>query len=263
MLSHSNCLHPLLFLDERASDPADFALITLDRLTRRQRLEDAALVGDLYARGPNDSPDGLPPNYLEAAQWYRRAADQGNPSAQNKIFIPMIVGLALGTLFFVLVDPRILVLGIAAVTLIFTARYFLRDRLRLNAVGAPVQPVKALVCGTLAGFTTFIAHSGAPPIAMYLLPRGLGKTMFAGTTVALLTFSNCFKIMPYIWFGIERPQAFWQALPLLPAIPLGVWLGKRLHDRLDEQRLYFWCYVLVGAAGAKLLADSLRQMLVA
>ena len=175
----------------------------------------------------------------------------------------MIVGLAVGTLFFVLVDPRILVLGIAAVTLIFTARYFLRDRLRLNAVGAPVQPVKALVCGTLAGFTTFIAHSGAPPIAMYLLPRGLGKTMFAGTTVALLTFSNCFKIMPYIWFGIERPQAFWQALPLLPAIPLGVWLGKRLHDRLDEQRLYFWCYVLVGAAGAKLLADSLRQMLVA
>ena len=60
-------------------------------------------------------------------------------------------------------------------------------------------------------------------------------------------------------FAAERKRA----LPLLPAIPLGVWLGKRLHDRLDEQRLYFWCYVLVGAAGAKLLADSLRQMLVA
>lgn len=175
----------------------------------------------------------------------------------------MVVGIGLGTLFFVLVDPRILVLGIAVVTLIFTARYFLRDRLRSNTAGAPVQPVKALVCGTLAGFTTFVAHSGAPPLAIYLLPRGLNKTMFAGTVVALLTFSNMFKIVPYIWFGIERPQAFWQALPLLPAIPLGVWLGKKLHDRLDEQRLYFWCYVLVGAAGLKLLFDSLRQLLAA
>jgi uncharacterized membrane protein YfcA len=173
----------------------------------------------------------------------------------------MIVGLALGTLFFVLVDPRVLGMGVATITLLFTARYFLRDRLRSNAEGAPVQPIKALACGTLAGFTTFVAHSGAPPIAMYLLPRALGKTMFAGTTVALLTFSNVFKIVPYLWVGLERPQAFWQALPLLPAIPLGVWLGKRLHDRLDEQRLYFWCYVLVGAAGLKLLADSVRQIL--
>ena len=173
----------------------------------------------------------------------------------------MILGLALGTLFFVLVDPRILMLGIAVVTLLFTARYFLRDRLQPKIGATPVSPVKAMVCGTVAGFTTFVAHSGAPPLAMYLLPRGLGKTMFAGTVVALLTFSNIFKIVPYVWFGIERPEAFWQALPLLPAIPLGVWLGKRLHDRLDEQRLYFWCYLLVGAAGLKLLADSLRQLL--
>lgn len=171
----------------------------------------------------------------------------------------MVFGIVLGTLFFVMVDPRILVLGIAVVTLLFTARFFLRDRI-MPKIGAPVSPVKALVCGTLGGFTTFVAHSGAPPLALYLVPRGLGKTMFAGTVVALLSFSNIFKIVPYIWFGLERPEAFWQALPLLPAIPLGVWLGKKLHDRLDEQRLYFWCYSLVGAAGLKLLADSVRQL---
>ena len=39
------------------------------------------------------------------------------------------------------------------------------------------------------------------------------------------------------------------AVALMPAVPLGVWAGKRLHDRLDEQRLYFWCYLLVGVAG--------------
>lgn len=51
-------------------------------------------------------------------------------------------------------------------------------------------------------------------------------------------------------------------LPLLPAVPLGVWVGKRLHDRLDANRLYFWCYLLVGAAGLKLLIDSMVKLLV-
>jgi uncharacterized protein len=172
----------------------------------------------------------------------------------------MAIGIALGALFFVMVDPRILVLGIALVTLTFAARYFLRERLRPRA-GAPVSPVKAVVFGAIGGFTTFISHAAAPPISVYLLPRGLPKSMFAGTMVALLTFSNMFKIVPYAWFGLQRPEALWQTLPLLPAIPLGVGVGKLLHDRLDADRLYFWCYLLVAAAGLKLLADSVIKLL--
>jgi len=172
----------------------------------------------------------------------------------------ILVGLILGVLFFALVDQRVLVLGIALVTLAFAARYFLRDRFKLDG-GQPVSPAKALLFGGIGGFTTFIAHAAAPPISVYLLPRGLPKTIYAGTMVALLTFSNIFKIVPYLWFGIQRPEALWQALPLLPAIPLGVWAGKAMHDRLDADRLYFWCYLLVGAAGLKLLVDSALKLL--
>ena len=172
----------------------------------------------------------------------------------------MVVGVGLGALFFVLVDGRILVLGIALVTVSFAARYFLRQRFA-PVTHAPVSPVKALLFGSIGGFTTFIAHAAAPPLSVYLLPRGLPKSVYAGTIVALLTFSNVFKIIPYLWFGIQRPEAFWQALPLLPAIPFGVWVGKRMHDRLDADRLYFWCYVLVAAAGLKLLLDSTLKLL--
>jgi uncharacterized membrane protein YfcA len=172
----------------------------------------------------------------------------------------MVVGVGLGALFFVMVDQRILVLGIAVVTIVFAVRYFLRERFKPQT-GLPVSPPKALIFGTVGGFTTFIAHAAAPPISVYLLPRGLSKTAYAGTMVALLTFSNAFKIIPYIWFGFQRPEALWQALPLLPAIPLGVWLGKRMHDRLDANRLFFWCYLLVGVAGLKLLADSVAKLL--
>lgn len=172
----------------------------------------------------------------------------------------MIAGMGLGVLFFAMVDQRFLMLGIAMVTLVLAGRYFLRDRFK-QATGAPVSPVKAMIFGGIGGFTTFVAHAGAPPIAVYLLPRNLPKTIYAGTMIALLTFSNIFKIFPYIWFGIQRPEALWQSLPLLPAIPLGVWLGKVLHERLDADRLYFWCYLLVAAAGLKLLVDSTIQLI--
>jgi uncharacterized membrane protein YfcA len=171
----------------------------------------------------------------------------------------MLIGVALGALFFVMVDARVLALCIAAVTLVFAARYFLRDRFR-PATGAPVSPAKALFFGGLGGFSTFISHAAAPPLSVYLLPRGLPKTILAGTIVALLTLTNTIKLVPYGWFGLQRPEALWQVLPLLPMVPLGVWLGKLLHDRLNEERLYFWCYLLVAAAGLKLLTDSVVKL---
>jgi uncharacterized membrane protein YfcA len=161
-------------------------------------------------------------------------------------------------LFFALIDPRVLALGIAVVTLIFAARYFIGSR--TGAAGAPVSPVKASIFGTIAGFTTFIAHAAAPPLTVYLQPRGLPKSVFAGTLVGLLTMSNVIKIIPYLWFGLRRPEALWQILPLLLAIPLGVWVGKIMHDRLDERKLYFWCYLLVGGAGLRLLVDSALRL---
>lgn len=170
----------------------------------------------------------------------------------------MLVGLGIGALFFALIDPRILALGIAVVTLIFAARYFLGSKAK--AGGEPVSPGKASIFGTIAGFTTFIAHAAAPPLTVYLQPRGLPKSVFAGTLVGLLTMSNIVKIIPYGWFGFHRPEALWQVLPLLPAVPLGVWIGKIMHNRLDERKLYFWCYLLVGAAGLRLLMDSVLRL---
>jgi uncharacterized membrane protein YfcA len=172
----------------------------------------------------------------------------------------MAVGVLIGVVFFVSVDPRVIGLGIALVTLVFTARWFLRER-RMQRPPAPISPAKALACGTLAGFTTFVAHSGSLPLALYLLPRQLSKTVYAGTTVALFLLTNTLKLIPYLWLGWQRPDAMWQTLVLLPAVPIGVWVGKVLHDRLDQHRLYFYCYLLVGAAGLKLLFDSVVKLL--
>ena len=172
----------------------------------------------------------------------------------------MAIGLCLGAVFFVSVDPRLVALGIAIVTLWFTARWFLHER-RAVPSNAPVQPLKAIVCAAASGFTTFIAHGGNPPIAYYLLPRGLPKSVYTGTMIGLFLPSNTVKLVLYVVMGAFTREIFLMALALLPAVPLGFWAGKRLHERLDEHRLYFVLYALLAVTGLKLLVDSVRALL--
>jgi len=171
----------------------------------------------------------------------------------------ILIGLMFGVLFFVSVDPRFVSLGIAIVTLWFTARHFLQDRSHRPAP-RPVEPLRAIAAATLSGFTTFIAHGGGPPIAFYLLPRALSKTVYAGTYVALFFFSNLVKLGLYLWLGMREPTALWAAAVLIPAIPLGIWAGKKFHDRIDEDQLYFLLYLMLGIAGLKLLYDSVSAL---
>ena len=171
----------------------------------------------------------------------------------------ILTGLALGAIFVAEVDSRIVALGISIVTLWFAARYFLRDR-SVPLAHTPANPRLALICGGLSGFTTFISHGGNPPIAYYLLPRGLPKTVYAGTMIALFLVANTVKLALYLWLSVNDLRVLLMAAALMPAVPLGVWAGKRLHDRLDERRLYFWCYLLVGVAGFRLFIDSALKL---
>jgi uncharacterized protein len=172
----------------------------------------------------------------------------------------LLMGLALGWAFFTAVDTRIVILVIALVTLGFTLRWFLKDRIDPPPPHG-VQPARAVGLAVLSGFTTFIAHAGGPPIAMYLLGRRLDKAVYAGTTVAIFMLGNVIKLGPFVLLGLERPQTLAAAVALSPIVPFGVWAGKALHDRMDQQRLYIWCYGLLAVTGLKLLFDAVRAFL--
>ncbi|MFX5122941.1 hypothetical protein ABTC78_19310, partial [Acinetobacter baumannii] len=80
--------------------------------------------------------------------------------------------------------------------------------------------------------TTMLAHAGGPPLAMYLLRRGLPKAVYAGTTSLVFTVGNIVKVAP--WLIVAQPGRTMLAAGLvcLPLVPLGVWAGWRLHERL-------------------------------
>ena len=172
----------------------------------------------------------------------------------------LVIGIGIGYLVFVRIDPRIVTLLIGVTTLAFTLQWFLKGR--LAAPGArPVSRPLALLAGTASGFTTFVAHAGGPPVAMYLLARGLPKHILVGTTIALFTLANWLKLPPYFALGLQHHEALWGSLVLAPAVPLGIWLGRIVHDRLGQKTLFVWCYGLLAVAATKLTIDAALALL--
>lgn len=172
------------------------------------------------------------------------------------LLVPSLaIGTAIGFMLMKVVDPHGFAILIALITLAFTGLWF-RGGGRI--VRQPRSKAKAIVAGTASGISSMMAHSGGPPVAMYLLPLGLPKVVYAGTSSSFFAAGNLMKVAP--WLALARPGAeLWTLMALcLPLIPLGVWSGFRLHERLDQRQLYRVCYALLTLTALKLLWDGLR-----
>jgi uncharacterized membrane protein YfcA len=182
------------------------------------------------------------------------------PGTWSKIDLMVLLpgltcGIALGFLVMTVIDRNAVAIVVALTTLAFTGLWF-RGGGRI--VQRPRSTPKALIAGTASGLTSMVAHSGGPPIAMYLLTLGLPKAVYAGTSSSFFAVGNVMKAVP--WLALAQPTTeLWTLMALcLPVIPLGVWAGYRLHQRLDQRQLYRLCYSLLAVTALKLLWDGLR-----
>ena len=173
-----------------------------------------------------------------------------------RIIIPgAMLGIVLGALTFHLVDPRWIkgVIGLEAALFGF-------DRLRsARVVDRPTPPAVArgVFWSSISGFTSFISHAGGPPILQYLLPQGMDRVRMVGTTVIYFSAVNFAKLVPYAFLGLLDLSNLGSALLLLPAAPLGYWLGLKLLKGLPQAPFNLAIAAAMLATGIKLIADAL------
>ncbi len=187
------------------------------------------------------------------------------PSSWSKpdlrVLLPgLLIGLGLGWLLFETVDPRLVGLVIALVSLGFAAYWFWKRFHRIAVLPKPVHAGLGVLAGAASGFTTFIAHAGGPPITMYLVRRGLDKRLFVGTNTAFFTLGNALKLIPYGILLAARPDAAMAAIMLAPVIPLAVISGIRLHRRLSQDAILILTNALLIVGGARLLYVSIKAL---
>jgi uncharacterized membrane protein YfcA len=170
----------------------------------------------------------------------------------------LVVGIGVGYLVFRYLDHRAIALVMAFITLSFVGLWFAGGG---QVTVRPRSTSGALAAGLASGTTTMVAHSGGPPLAMYLLPLGLSKEIYAGTTSLFFTVGNAMKAVP--WLVLAKPTGnVWTLMAIcLLAIPAGVWLGWRLHGKLDQRQLYRACYALLIVTALKLLWDGVSGYL--
>ncbi|MCG5479874.1 MAG: sulfite exporter TauE/SafE family protein [Ensifer alkalisoli] len=170
----------------------------------------------------------------------------------------LVIGIGLGFLLFRFLDHRAIAIMMAMITLIFVGMWFAGGG---KVTVRPRSVPRAIAAGLTSGTTTMVAHSGGPPLAMYLLPLGLSKEIYAGTTSLFFTVGNATKALP--WLLLVKPSGnLWTLMAIcLLAVPAGVWLGWRLHEQLDQRQLYRACYGLLVATALKLLWDGISGYL--
>jgi uncharacterized membrane protein YfcA len=182
---------------------------------------------------------------------YRREFDRRN----LRILIPAgIAGIGVGWLFFAVISERMVGLLIGMIGIAFCLNAW-----RLRHHPPPPRPAdipRGLFWGALAGFTSFVSHSGGPLFQVYVLPQRLSKAVFAGTITITFAAINLVKLLPYWQLGQLDATNLKLSLLLMPIAVAGTFIGVWLV-RIIPQHTYF---LLIHAA---LFALSIKLVIAA
>jgi len=178
------------------------------------------------------------------------------PSARV-VILGGLAGVALGAALYRLTNADVIRVLIGTIALLFVAFQIARGRGWLRVRGRAFSPRVGALAGVVGGFTSFISHAGGPPVAAFLLSRGMSKTEYQATTVLIFWAINIFKFIPYTTLGLFTADTLRADLLLAPAALLGAWIGVRAHRHIPERGFFSLAYVLLVVTGAKLIWDGL------
>jgi uncharacterized membrane protein YfcA len=164
-----------------------------------------------------------------------------------------VVGIVIGALLFKLLDARTVAGIVGVFTLLFLAQRLLFPPKPDSR--PPPRWLGALLTAT-AGFTSFIAHAGGPPINAYIIPMRLSPIKFTATMAFFFFVINLSKWIPYAWLGLLDWRNMATSLVLLPIAPIGVWVGIWLARRIDQVLFYRLVYLGMLLTGCKLIWDA-------
>jgi uncharacterized membrane protein YfcA len=145
------------------------------------------------------------------------------------------LGVALGWATAAVVPERLVTLGVGVIGLVFGLRLVFG---RAAPEARQADAGRGIFWGGVTGFTSFVAHAGAPPFQVYVLPLNLQKAVFAGTNTVFFTYLNLIKLVPYWALGQFNAANLKTAALLSVPAAVAVLAGVRLV-RVIPEPLFF------------------------
>ncbi|MCX4885354.1 sulfite exporter TauE/SafE family protein [Streptomyces sp. NBC_00847] len=161
-----------------------------------------------------------------------------------RLFPAVAAGVAVGTLFLVWADDRVVRTSIGAILLLMAGVTVWRRRTtepdeEPDSVATKSGRVKARSYGVLGGFTTMVANAGGPVMSMYLMSAGFRKLGFLGTSAFFFLIVNVSKVPFSAGLGLIDGHSLLLdaalAVFVIPGAFFGKWAVNRINQRLFEQ----------------------------
>ncbi len=174
-----------------------------------------------------------------------------------RIMLPgAVIGIAIGWALSSFISDDAVLLLVGLITLAFVADEWLPLRKKLS--GLPPSTPWGRFWGSLAGFTSFVSHTGGPPFQVYTLPLRLAPPIYAGTALWFFAIVNTTKLVPYFFLGQLSVSNLKLSLALAPVAIVGMLLGVWLVRRISITIFYRMTYVLVFLLALKLTYDGFQ-----
>jgi uncharacterized membrane protein YfcA len=145
-----------------------------------------------------------------------------------------VAGVTIGTLFITNAPTRLLQTSLGVIILLFTA-YKIFERRILGSIVYQGRDWHGLVAGTVTGFSSALAHTGGPPVSIYLLMLDVTPRIFIATSALFFMILNWIKVPYYLYAHLFDLPRLWGVIWLMPIVPLGVWAGRWLGNRFDKE----------------------------
>lgn len=146
-----------------------------------------------------------------------------------------IAGVIIGTLFITNVPTEMLRISMGIIILFFAIYKLFEGRI-VATIKYKSRAWHGIVAGVITGFSSTLAHTGGPPVSIYLLMQDLTPQVFVATSALFFFILNWLKVPFYGYAQLfDLQKLFSIAWIVIPIVPLGVWIGKWVALRIDKK----------------------------
>ncbi len=175
-----------------------------------------------------------------------------------KVLLPSaLLGVGAGWALVAVVSDALVLFVLGVMSLLFVLKTWLQ-----TAPPEPAKPnaKKAAVWGSLAGFTSFVSHSGGPPFQMYMLPLRMPPQTYTATSVLFFTVVNLVKVPPYLALSQFSTETLVTGIIMAPLAIVSTRLGAWVVRRMNTEFFYRYIYLMLFVIALKLIYDGLSAL---
>jgi uncharacterized membrane protein YfcA len=139
------------------------------------------------------------------------------------------VGILMGAWLLVVVEQELIRRSIS-LTVIFFAVVMLTGWRYRGSIGATMSGF----AGWLGGIISGAAAAGGPAVILFLLAGPDSAARNRAAIILYFVFTQAIGLVGYWYGGLITLKTLWIALPMIPTIMLGTWIGEKMFGKASD-----------------------------